>query len=527
VPSAPNNLTATGDCNFNFLTWDAAVGASQYVISRTSNPDCSTSLAQVGVTSNTTYDDVGAQPHHVYYYRVQAENECGESGYSNCDSAECTGDPSAPTGLYATPTCNSIDLSWNVSTDAIEYGVRRTTNPDCMTDIMWIAGTTGTTYSDTSALAGVTYYYVVDSYDGCETSDYSNCASGIRLEGPDTPTNLTATGNCSAVSLDWDDANGANSYDIFRTEQSDCTTGLTQIDSTTLSYYADTAAVPGTMYYYRVQTVGDCGSSDYSNCASDTKQSVPDPPDAPTYTGVGCTSLTVNWNAVPGATTYDLHRIDGSCGGGDTMVFVNITNTYFNQSSLTENTQYSFYVIARNSCGPSADGTCSSVWTYDQPAIPTGLTTNPTCTSIDLSWNAADGATSYRVWRTLNSNCSTGLTSLGTTVNTTFSDTTAASGTTYYYVVTSSNTCGDSDYSNCDSGTRNTVPASPTNVTATGACDGIQLDWDAMPTATSYTMWRTTNSNCATGNPTFGSFGRPHEYLQIGRCRNMPELPDP
>ncbi|HMF34206.1 MAG TPA: fibronectin type III domain-containing protein [Candidatus Lokiarchaeia archaeon] len=95
----------------------------------------------------------------------------------------------------------------------------------------------------------------------------------------------------------------------------------------------------------------------------------------------------------------------------------------------------------------------TSVTNLTPPPSPAGLgiSPNPSTTGqVTLSWTAASGATSYKVYRytsyitTVNSS----VTLAGMTTSTSYTENITVSGT-YYYVVIASNPTGDSAISNC------------------------------------------------------------------------------
>lgn len=119
-------------------------------------------------------------------------------------------------------------------------------------------------------------------------------------------------------------------------------------------------------------------------------------------------------------------------GNGITMVF--------NTSTLTAGVAF---------IGDDGSGTDRDVWFTTSsvlvaPSAPTGLTATPsTTTQIDLSWNSADGATSYILYRDTNSGF-TATTTVTTTALTSYSDTGLTASTQYYYKVAAVNTIGTS-----------------------------------------------------------------------------------
>ncbi len=83
------------------------------------------------------------------------------------------------------------------------------------------------------------------------------------------------------------------------------------------------------------------------------------------------------------------------------------------------------------------------------PAVPTGLTANAISPSqIELSWNAASGATQYKIFRNNVQIIATGMTS--------YSDSGLAASTTYTYKLKSSNGTQDSGFSGTASATTQT-----------------------------------------------------------------------
>jgi cytochrome c peroxidase len=116
-------------------------------------------------------------------------------------------------------------------------------------------------------------------------------------------------------------------------------------------------------------------------------------------------------------------------------------------------------------------------------------------TKVGLTWDTIRGATSYRIFRNT-TNDGAGATSIGTTVQNAFFDTTAAAGQTFFYWVRAENGSIVSNLSQADTGLRavgnignqqplNPPPAPPGNpVTATKAFLGKTLFWDEQLSST-------------------------------------------
>ena len=107
------------------------------------------------------------------------------------------GPPSPPTNLAAISGNNSVGLTWSASASATGYYVKRATVSGGPYIPIGTAG--GTSYSDTSALNGTTYYYVVSSTniagEGANTSQVSATPAPPQ---PSTTTLASSLGSSGA-----------------------------------------------------------------------------------------------------------------------------------------------------------------------------------------------------------------------------------------------------------------------------------------------------------------------------------------
>ncbi len=83
----------------------------------------------------------------------------------------------APTGLVATPVSNGISLTWTASdSTATGYDVYRYTLGSAASPTLLSSSVTSTNYTDTTGVAGNTYYYVVKAVNGSAISPPSSAA---------------------------------------------------------------------------------------------------------------------------------------------------------------------------------------------------------------------------------------------------------------------------------------------------------------------------------------------------------------
>lgn len=145
------------------------------------------------------------------------------------------------------------------------------------------------------------------------------------------------------------------------------------------------------------------------------------------------TTVTLSWHAADRAASYTVYS-------GDTAVASGITGTTDTVTGLTAGTKYHFTVTASNSAGESAHSATVSVTTDSPPTSapkpPKDLTVTATTTStVALSWQASDTATSYTVYRG-DTKVSSGITA------TSYTATGLSADTAYHFTVTASNAVG-------------------------------------------------------------------------------------
>ena len=207
---------------------------------------------------------------------------------------------------------------------------------------------------------------------------------------PLAPTGVTASAGTLRVALSWAAVSNATSYLVKRASVSGGPY-IAVASGVTATTFADTTNVlPGTTYFYVVAAVNATGTSPDSMQVSATP--LPAAPAAPTGTAAtaakaqvnGSTAVTVNWNAVSGATSYTLKR--GTSASGPFTVIANALSANSYSDTVTANgTTYYYVVSAVNTGGESANSAATSV----RPAspAPTALTATAISRSqIRIAW---------------------------------------------------------------------------------------------------------------------------------------------
>ena len=518
IPAAPRvtigNSSASGKPQ---LTWAAVDGAAKYEIYRSTQQSIGYSL--LGTTTSTSYVNTGAAAGKTYYYRVKAVNSAGTSAYSNIVSGRAKAAiPAAPRVTIG----NSSDsgkpqLTWAAVDGAAKYEIYRSTQQS--TGFTLLGTTTSTSYVNTGAAVGTTYYYKVRALnvDGAAGAYSSTVSGAAKAVAPAAPTVTVTYSDSGKPKLTWGAVSGAASYRVYRSESRG--TGYSLLGTTTSTSYVNTGAAVGKTYYYRVKAVNSAGTSAYSNIVSGrAKAAIPAAPRVTIGNSSASGKPQLTWAAVDGAAKYEIYRSTQQ-STGFTLLGTTTSTSYVNTGAAVGTTYY-YKVRALNVDGAAGaySSTVSGAAKAVAPAAPTVTVTYSDSGKPKLTWGAVSGAASYRVYRS--ESRGTGYSLLGTTTSTSYVNTGAAVGKTYYYRVKAVNSAGTSAYSNIVSGTARTpAPAAPVLKGGTSSASGKpQLTWAAVNGAAKYDVYR---SNSADG--TFSKVGSTDKttYVNTGAVKGV------
>jgi len=196
--------------------------------------------------------------------------------------------------------------------------------------------------------------------------------------------------------------------------------------------------------------------------------------------------VTVSWDVVPGAVTYNVKRATVN-GGPYTVIASNVGLPGLIDTALTNLTAYYYVVSAVNANGESTNSIPVSATTQfpNSPPTPTGFTATAGDEQISLSWTASSGATSYNVKSSTTSGGP--YKTVMNVATTSFVATGLTNGTTYYFVVSALNFGGEST----NSSEANTTPrAVVSGLTANVVNSQVLLQWNAHDLATGYNVKR-------------------------------------
>ena len=458
--TAPKNLvaTATGQTTI-LLKWDAVQNATSYKVY--SNDD----VVASGLTEPTyTVENLTAGINYCYY--VTAVTEAGESEPS-AEACATTEVPSNPSGIFTVNgvTFTMIEVEGN-GNDISDYYIGETevtqalwqavmgSNPsnfngpqrpvekvslkDCQefveklnlltgenfivpTKSQWVRAakggnkSQGYTYSGSNTVGDVAWYRGNSSY---QTHD-------VKTKSPNELGIYDMSGNVA----EWTTSTYSGGYRFY---------------GGAFPHLADNCKVEYYSYNNANTKAYDIGfrlcATTIINPGQPEESTIPEAPTNLVATATGQTTISLTWDAVPNATSYNVYS------NGNVVVSGFAQTTYI-VKNLTPGIQYCYEVKAVNEAGESeaSESACATTEsepvTPTVPAAPTNLVATATGqTTVSLTWTAVPNATSYNVY-------SNGNLVVSDLTATTYTVEGLTAGTEYCYNVTAVNEVGESEAS--------------------------------------------------------------------------------
>ena len=503
IPAAPRvtigNSSASGKPQ---LTWAAVDGAAKYEIYRSTQQ--STGYSLLGTTTSTSYVNTGAAAGITYYYKVCAVNSAGTSAYSNIVSGRAKAAiPAAPRVTIG----NSSDsgkpqLTWAAVDGAAKYEIYRSTQQS--TGFTLLGTTTSTSYVNTGAAVGTTYYYKVRALnvDGAAGAYSSTVSGAAKAVAPAAPTVTMTYSDSGKPKLTWSAVSGAASYRVYRSESRG--TGYSLLGTATSTSYVNTGAAVGKTYYYRVKAVNSAGTSAYSNIVSGTARTPA--PAAPVLKG-GTSSASgkpqLTWAAVDGAAKYDVYR-SNSADGTFSKVGSTDKTTYVNTGAV-QGVTYFYKIRAVGASGASGFSNTVAIHVAGVVKAPAAVALSgikADAAGITVTWKTTANADTYNVLRRDASNTAWKVIARGVS-GTSYKDTTVARGVMYSYTVqgvaADGVTTGPYDTTGKSAKVTASASTTPGYVTMKDARRvtigerGILLTWTTATNAKTYNVYRAAN----------------------------------
>lgn len=266
----------------------------------------------------------------------------------------------------------------------------------------------------------------------------------VTTTSPAVPTGIKGELVSASAKLSWDEVEGASYYNVYRStseygEYISIEQGLEQAN------YIDSGLKENTNYYYKVQAIGEGGSSKLSNSyvvnvgESNNKGLVK-------LKEKSATTASLTWDIVDNAESYKIYR---RAEGSDSyeLIYEGESNSIVDLGLISDKDYYYCMSYIYDKVIESFKSDELNVKTdLEQSKVPTGLELRShTNVEAVIDWKEVLEAKSYSVYRSENEYGD--YEKIADTEDNSYVDSTIEPGKTYYYKVTSKNSFGESDKS--------------------------------------------------------------------------------
>jgi len=495
LSKAPETLKATPGSTWASLSWHPSEGATRYVVYRSTG--IGGPYAFQAIVGDTSYEDAGLVNGTTYYYVVAAANENGTGAYSNEADARAS-DLERPRAvvLFARAGYERVDLSWDPAPGAVSYKVYRATTGGDYTAIETV---TDEDYTDSGLSNGTSYQYVVDALNASPYVVRSNEVQASPVESMPAPANVRAVSGNTQATVTWDRVGPATSY-ALEIAESPGGDAVRTVSASEASHTA-TGLTNNQAYYFRVRA-----NAPNLIATSSEVSAVPTAalPLAPTdlQARAGNTQISLQWDAVDGATGYQVYRRTPS-GPWEPSPIATPAGCLFTDTGLVNGAAHIYNVAAVNGSGNGA-------WAVHEKEVkpsvknclaPANIAVTPGNTQATVTWDPAIGQESFTVEAAEYAGGPAVATSSGADILSR-TITGLTNGQTYYFRVRNYYSPAASAYSVEVGGTPSVVlPLAPTGLQARAGNTQISLQWDAVDGATGYKVYRRTPSSPWSSGP--------------------------
>jgi len=405
APGVPGGITATASDGTIKISWDMVPMALQYNIYIAGEPGVQPNnywklnKGSTYITTELSYTNTELENGTTYYFVVTAVNNKGESPSSTQITATPkpitpttleSSKPNAPSGLVATAQNKQVTLSWEDVEGAGQYNVYMATefgvNPHLYNKLQ--NGIAVLNVSNPYTHQGLTnntvYYFVVTAKNNAGESNASPETYATPLKPqplPSTLARLKATASDGKVTLQWQQSEHANHYNVYMATKAGIdTTNITErpgysVSQQVHSPFVQRELVNGQNYYFVVTAENEGGESPASQelkLSPGVKVEAPKPPAKVLIAEID-KKIVISWSDAPGAKYYNVYMASQSgVGAKNYSRLENGTarlkvNSPLQLDELPQNKSFYFIVSAVNKAGESQASKAVTIKTAPGP----------------------------------------------------------------------------------------------------------------------------------------------------------------
>ncbi|MBP3646931.1 MAG: PT domain-containing protein, partial [Clostridia bacterium] len=482
IPASHNSVT---------ISWDPVEGAELYKLYRSVGDGSFTFVKNV---NETTTGNFNMASDTVYSYKVCAVRTVNGShelgNFSASVSITLSLLPAPANFRGETLAGGGVDLDWDAVPGAAGYRLYRSINGGSSNLVKSVETNAASNFN--LDLTNNTYSYQIAALANINgTLVRGELSDPITFQDrPTPPSNLKAVITSDGAYLSWNAVSNATIYRIYRSIDGGNFTLLKDVSTN----WATTSVDLSKTYAYRVVAMRKDGTVTIKsvNSADVQLQHQFTAPQNVILEQLDANRIRVRWDAVEGATYYRIYR---STNGGSYSLLKGLTLTdTANYNLNNKENSYSYQIVAMttNANGKDIVSPRSEPVTIEaMPDAPQNLVvTKKNNTAVDLSWDPVEGATSYRLYRSIDDAPMTLVKSVYDATSTSNYSLTLSDHFYRYFVaaiVETENTIRRSPYSL--SATIGMDMAAPANVVTSKTEDGsLTISWDAVAHATGYVV---------------------------------------
>ncbi len=470
------------------IEWNDSIGAAGYDIEVD---------GQLFESVTSPYIHTGLQPGTEHHYRLRAKNPCGVGNWG--DPFAIWTIPDKVGALALKPMETEILVEYQPVIGAVGYDAE--VDGIVMEDVQL-------PFLNSGLRPGTEHTYRIRAKNSSGAGKWSEAA--VTWTIPGIVGNFDTHATEEVISIGWETIEGALTYDV----EAD---GVL-IENITNPYFHN-ALMEGTEHIYRIRACNTSGKGRWSRALY-----IWTLPGIPDYKLVYPTvsSVTIQWNAVNGATGYDMEA--------DGKIIEDVASLYTHHG-LLPGTEHSFRIRAKNSSGEGKWSSPGSMWTI--PGLVDTINTESTQTEIKISWAPVTGAQRYDI--SIEGN-------VLEAVSSPYSMEGLNPGTRHAFKVRAENSSGKGEWS--EEYIAWTLPDKPQNLVTTPASKYITVTWDETISAFDYEI-EVLNTPVSTGgvnaynhyglNPNTQYIYRVRavnpagrgDWSDIAACTTLPQVPSP
>jgi len=428
------------------LKWTAVDGVLKYEIHRADSIDGT--YKKMYTQKSTTYTNTNdITLGTTYYYKVKAihENVEANSAFSEIQaSVHSLAQPVVTAGNRESD--GKPQLKWSALEGAVKYEIYRSASKDG--EFTKTYTTAKTTYTNTKAEPGKTYYYRVKALHQIpEASSVESEPVEVKCLFASLTAKASNRDTDGKPTVTWNTIEGAEQYEIYRALSEDGT--YKKMKTVTTESYTNTSAKVGKTYYYKVKAIGNVsedGEPIFSQVVYGTCR-LPQPV-TKISNQASDGKIKLSWDKIEGA---DKYKIYVSTKKNGTYKRLNTkTGTSCVHTKAVAGQRYYYKVKAIYADNEEGDSAYSSpVYRVCDLARPTiTLSRRDSDGKTKITWKKVEGASQYVIYYATSKNGT--YKKLSTKTGTVHTHTKGVSGTTYYYKVKAicgENVNGNSAYS--------------------------------------------------------------------------------